>query len=155
MVSNRWLIVLLLISISLNIGMVGFFAGRASAGDFRPPRLDATMNLGHVMRQLTPERRDALEEPIANHLRSMRGEMRSVRERQKRLNEQLRADPLDRSALSDALDSFQQSMCQSMAAGKPSLLVLAEQMTPAERALLAQGRRPPGRGHPPRSRQQP
>ena len=143
MVSKRWLIVLLLISISLNIGMVGFVAGRASAGDFRPPRLDATMNLGHVLRQLPPERRELLSEPIADHLRSMRGQMRAVRERQQQLNVQLRAEPLDQEALGAALDNFQQAMCSSMAAGKPSLLALAQQMTPAERALLTRRSRPP------------
>jgi uncharacterized membrane protein len=152
MTSNRWLTIALVISVVVNIGMIGFFAGRASAGDFKPPRLDPTMNLNRVIRALPPERRDELRAPIRAHLQHMRSNTQGVRNAQQQLSRTLSAETLDKQALQVSLDEFRNELCESMATGNQSLVNLATLMTPDERVLLLQSFGPPGRSHRPARR---
>lgn len=154
MTSNRWLIIALVISVAVNIGMVGFFTGRASAGDFKPPRLDPTMNLSRLVAALPEGRRDELRDPIRAHFRMMRSNTRGVRDAQQQLSRQLSATTLDKQALQMSLDQFREALCESMAAGNQSLVDLAALMTPEERVLLVQNVGPPGRSHRPHPRPQ-
>lgn len=154
MTSNRWLTLALAISVVINIGMVGFFTGRASAGDFKPPRLDPTMNLTRVVRALPEQRRNELRDPIRAHFQNMRSNTRGVREAQQQLSRHLSAETLDEQALQTSLDQFREALCESMATGNRSLVNLATLMTPQERVLLLQSVGPPGRGHRPHRRPQ-
>jgi len=154
MISNRWLIIALVISVAVNIGSVGFFTGRASAGDFKPPRLDPTMNLSRLVRALPQDRRDELRDPIRAHFKMMRSNTQGVRDAQQQLSRDLSATTLDKRALQTSLDQFREALCESMAAGNRSLVDLAALMTPEERVLLVRSVGPPGRSHRPKPRPQ-
>jgi len=147
MTSNKWLIIALAASLAINVGFIGFLAGKASSAGVRPPIVDPMFNMGGVVRRLPPERRDQLSKPIRQYFRGMRGNLGNIREDQARLNELLLASELDQSALRHAMDRFSDSLCTSMAGSHGSFVELAALLTPEERALLT--RRlggPPGRG---------
>ena len=147
MTSNKWLIIALAASLAINIGFIGFMAGKASSAGFRPPIVDPMFNMGGVVRRLPAERREQLSKPIRRYFRGMRSNVGNIREDQARLNELLLASELDQSALRQAMDRFSDSLCASMAGSHEPFVELAALLTPEERALLT--RRlggPPGRG---------
>jgi uncharacterized membrane protein len=147
MTSNRWLIIALAASLAINVGFIGFLAGKASSAGLRPPIVDPMFNMGAVVRRLPAERREQLSQPIRRYFRSMRGNVGNMREHQEQLNAVLRAGEFDRFALREALDAFSNSLCTSMAGSHEPFVELTALLTPEERALLTRGiGGPPGRG---------
>lgn len=148
MTRSKWLTLGLIASIGINIALIGFVAGRASAIDVRPIAMDPTMGFARLLPELSEARRRELRPLVRRHVRSVHPSMREVRSAQRDLRSALLADPFDGTALEAALEQFREHLVESQATSHASFAGLAEQLTPAERRLLVAqlGRDPRYRG---------
>lgn len=136
MFRNKWLALGLIVSIGVNIALVGFIAGRASAIDVRPIAMDPTMGFARILPELSEARRHELRPLVRRHVRSVMPSMREVRRAQRDLRAALLADPFDRAELASALGRFREHLAESQAASHEAFAGLVEQLTPEERRLL-------------------
>lgn len=164
MMSNKWLVGLLLVSVTLNIAAVGFIAGRASGAGLRPPLADPLMGVGGLVRELPEARRRELMADLRALRHNLRPPIRDMRRAQLALEEALLAPEVERARLTSALEAFRDNLCNSMARSNESFVDLASRLTPGEREMLLErmarrdmhrsprdhGRRPPPPAEPPR-----
>ncbi|MEQ8857113.1 MAG: periplasmic heavy metal sensor [Pseudomonadales bacterium] len=158
--SSRWLLVVLIASLAVNLALAGFVVGRLSGPDgLAPASLDPSLGMFRVLRELPEARREALGPPLRDHFRGLRGELRRMREAQRQINDALAAEPFDADALTAALGGFRAALLDSQQANHALLVRMARAMTAEERALLIDAMtrgRPHGRrsdqreGSPPR-----
>lgn len=143
MTKARWLLIALVVSLALNLALVGFLAGRAAG----PPPffraaigVDPTVGLGRMLRFLPDERRREVlgrEAP-----RRIRESLAAVRETQRALDRQLREEDFDAAEVAATLQAFRERFAESQARSHAALVAAAGRLTPAERAqLVAQMRR--------------
>lgn len=150
MSSNRWLIVALIVSLGINLGLAGFFLGRASSGQIHPPQATHLMwGVSRILRDLPADRRDALWPQYRAHMRAARADAREVHRAQQDLRSALLADPFDEAALGSSLDRFRDHLHASQTASHSAFIELIMSLTPQERALLVARMQQPrdGRHH--------
>lgn len=157
--SNKGLIAALVVSLALNLALIGFAAGRIGAGPGAHP-IVASFGAARVLRQLPDARQDELRPLYREQMREIRPHIRELRQSQHHLAAALTAEPFDRDVLAAELAEFRTALLASQTASHQALVELAHAMTPEERALLrtsiafrARSARPPGdrEGHGERS----
>ncbi|EAR49427.1 hypothetical protein OG2516_15209 [Oceanicola granulosus HTCC2516] len=139
--------IVLLLSLALNLAVVGLVAGAALSGKrFAPPRYD--LSLGPIGAALSEEDRRA----IGARLRDQPGLPSGPRARRRMMEEMLavlRSDPFDPAPLAEAMAQHRARSAAVLEAGQAALLERLAAMSPAERAALADrleaGARRPGR----------
>jgi len=146
---SRWLIIALAVSVALNIAAVGFIAGHATSERFRPPFANPVFGVNSLIRDLPDARREELFRALREHARGLRPPVREMRRAQTELKDALDADEFDPAVAAAALESFRQSLCDSMARSNEAFVALAERMSPEERRWLVERmeRDGPGRFH--------
>ncbi len=161
MTGNRWLIVVLVLSLAINFALAGFFIGRASNIDLQRSVMDPTLGFSRILGQLSDERRSELRPLIRNHFRDMRPSLKGIRQAQIELNQTLTAEPFDARALAVALEQFREHLSSNQSVSNASLVALVTALEPGERRLLIEsmhrGRRhqAPSRRPPPQRSAQP
>lgn len=135
---SRWLTILLVVSVGLNIAAVGFIAGRATGDRFRPPFANPLLGSGGLIRDLPEPRREQLSRIMREHGRDLHSSIREMRRAQDALREALAAPEFDRDETAAALDAFRDSLCSSMTRGNETIIALAQAMTPEERMQLVE-----------------
>jgi uncharacterized membrane protein len=146
---NRWLVGGLVLSLVVNLLLVGFVAGRMTPGmGFMHMRPDPTMGLYRLIGFLPEARRDELKAAIGNDVRSIYPELRQVRALHRRIRDAVTADPFVRDDLVKALAELRQQLGSTQVAAHESFVEVVGKLTPEERKQLAETmKRPPRFGH--------
>ncbi|MEO1919533.1 MAG: periplasmic heavy metal sensor [Paracoccaceae bacterium] len=144
----RWIKIALILSLAINLGVVGILGGAAlRAPEARRNNVEAPEGVAMLARAMPQSHQRELRE----NLRTQRDELRSDRQELKNLRGRfitsLRAEPFDINAVRDVFASQRTVLDQLTASGHDSVIDQIEKMTPQERALyirrLLAGHRPP------------
>jgi len=147
MMKSKWVAALLLFSLGLNLALVGFMVGRSShpgvAGD-------PTRGFLRWMHGLPADRREELHPMVANHMRAVRPEMRSLRQRHRALQEAIVAEPFEPEALNAALNDMRTQNINLQQASHAAFMAFVSHLSVTEREALSndmqtQGHRRPER----------
>lgn len=136
MYNPRWLLGTLIVSVAVNLALIGFVAGRLTMPGPAPATLDPSIGVFRVLRELPEERSGELRPLIRKHFRGLRGDIRDMRAAQRRINDVLVAEPFDAQALDAALDAFRSALLAAQRDNHAMLVRVAGIMTAEERALL-------------------
>jgi uncharacterized membrane protein len=136
MSSKRGLIVALIVSLCINLALVGFLLGRASSFEFRRDAINPMWGVARIFRELPEVRREELRSHFRAHRQAMRPDLQGIRRAQTDLGAALLADPFDRAELESALDSFRDHLHASQISSNSAFAALVESLTAEERALL-------------------
>ncbi|MFQ1701758.1 periplasmic heavy metal sensor [Loktanella agnita] len=149
--TSRLTRVVLVISLALNLAVVGLVAGAAISGRFGdgPPR-NYDFGLGPIARALEPDERRAIGAAMRRD-DSLRG--MNMRARMRDTLAALRAEPFDRVAVQALIEEQNARMGQLQRAAQAALLDQIAEMDPARRAAFAdQLEAAQSRDRPPRTR---
>jgi uncharacterized membrane protein len=157
---NRWLIAGLVLSVVVNLLLVGFVVGRLSG--FTPPPVfspDPTAGFHRMLGFLSDDRRAAIMPDIRKEMGELMPLFRKVRGDQRSVFDALTAEPFDPAALDAALTNLRGNLSAAQVASHHSFVELAKQLTPDERKELSRSMHRPhmrgrggdsgGREHPP------
>jgi uncharacterized membrane protein len=139
--SRKWTIVALVVSLTLNLLLAGFVAGRLFEPWMSPPRMDPSLAFFPALRELPEGRRDELRPLMREQFRHARGDMRRMRSAQREVHDALLAEPFSAAGLADALTAFRTALLASQEGSHAALVRLAEALTPEERRTLAMAMR--------------
>ncbi len=143
---RNWLTIALVVSVALNVALAGFVLGRLSGRPAAPAVLEPAIGLFRVVRELPEPRREELRPVLRQHMRSLRPEIRAIREAQERINAALGQQPFAGNDLAAALEEFRAALLASQIRSHGLLVQIAAAMTPEERLLLRRTlTRPPHR----------
>ena len=134
----RWLVAALVVSLLVNLVLVGFMAGRFSAG--QRPHFDPMMGIRAPTRFLAEERREELK-PVIRQFREALPSLRHLRGTQRVLYDAITADPFEREPLEEALASFRSNLLAGQQTGHAAFVNLVEALTPEERARMLKSMR--------------
>ena len=160
MQTSRWLIGGLVLSVVVNLLLVGFVLGRLS-GFAPPPTIgpDPTVGFFRMLGFLSDDRRDAIVPDLRKQMGDLMPTLRKVRGDQRAVFDALTTDPFDPAALDAALAGLRANLTAAEVASHHSFVELAKRLTPAERKELARAMHRPrlhgmgggseGRDHPP------
>lgn len=152
---DRWLVGGLVVSLVLNISIIGFLVGRVSGGGPHGPMFDPTMSITRALHFLPEARRDELRPLIGKQMRSMGPSVRGLRMTQRALYEAIMAEPYSREELDAALAAFRENLNTSQATSHNAFIDVIDALSPSERRQLleqmrsrtprhrGEGRRPP------------
>jgi uncharacterized membrane protein len=135
--SRKWIVGALVVSMALNLALAGFVAGRLLEPRMGPPRLDPSLALFPMLRDLPDARRDELRPLLRAEFRQARGEMRRMRVAQRDIRSALTAEPFSDAELAAALAAFRTALLASQEGSHAALVRLAQALTPEERRMLA------------------
>lgn len=142
---NRWLVGGLVVSVVLNLLLVGFVIGRLATG---PPLMapDPTAGFGRLLRFLPDERRDAVTPMLREQVRDVMRTARGLRREHEAVYDALVAEPYDPAALEAALAGLRTTLNATQEIAHRSLVEVAGTLTVEERRQLAEAmRKPPWR----------
>ena len=135
MTRNTWLTIALVISLAVNLLLIGFALG----SKFRSPPTGMPSNpMFGLMRYadtLPKQRREEIFEEV-RAFRPERAQFRKMLELQSNLRTEIRRDPLDPVALKAALAAVQKRMQTHQSASHDAFVQLMQALTPAERIML-------------------
>lgn len=133
--SNKWLILGLVLSVGINVALIGFLAGRAShPGPLR--NLDPTIGFMRILPNLPDQRRAELRPLLAEHFGAVRPSLRQMRQAQHELRRVIAADPFDPDQLAASLETLRRHLGTSQVASHGAFVRLVTALTPTERRLL-------------------
>ena len=140
MIRAKWIYAILLVSLAVNLLLVGFVVGQSSK-----PALfgDPTRAFPRWVRTLPEERQVELRPTIRAHLGNMRPAMRQMRSQHQRLQDALRADPFDAELLAAALAELRANHARVQESSHRAFVGFVNQLTPAERQALVEDLRAP------------
>jgi uncharacterized membrane protein len=158
---SRWLIAGLVVSVVVNLLLVGFVIGRMSG--FAPPPAfgpDPTAGFYRALGFLSDDRRAAIMPDVRKQMGELMPLLHKVRGDQHSVFDALTAEPFEPAALDGALADLRGNLAAAQVASHHSFVELAKQLTPAERKELARAMHRPrmrsmgggdseGRQHPP------
>ena len=141
MKSSRWLITALIISIALNLLLVGVFIGqRVGEGRFEHFRW--------MTRELEPQTREQLRENMRAHIKASRQERQELRVAQQALHKAIAAEPYDRDRVAASLEQVRHASLALQETMHINMLEILADLGPEDRQrILRILSRPP---HPPR-----
>ena len=137
--NTKLLLGLLLLSLALNIGLVGFLVGKHSGlGPMhKSAMVPPSAALSRFMRELDEPRRDELRPLFRSHIKTLRPGAKAMRQGQQELRSALVSQPLDTAALTTALQSIAQLPGQRAPAIEGSFVAFVQGLTLDERQQLA------------------
>ena len=153
---DRWLVGGLVVSLVLNISIIGFLVGRVSGGGPQGPMFDPTMSITRALHFLPEPRRDELRPLIGRQMRSMGPSVRGLRMTQRELYAAIMAEPYSREELEDSLKAFREKLITSQESSHTAFIDVIDALSTSERRQLleqmrsrtlrrrGEGRRPPG-----------
>ncbi len=146
--TNRWLIGGLVVSLILNLLLVGFMAGRMSG--FGPPPgfgPDPTSGFFRLLGFLPDDRRAAIAPTLRKDMGELMPVLRKMRGDQHQVFETLTAEPFEPAALETALADLRTNLTAAQVASHHSFVEMAKSLTPEERKSLARAMRRPSHMH--------
>ena len=146
--TNKWLVGGLVVSLVVNLLLVGFVAGRMSG--FGPPPgfgPDPTTGFFRLLGFLPDERRAAIAPELRKQMAALLPVLRKMRGDQREVFETLTAEPFDAAALEAALADLRANLTAAQVASHHSFVEMAKSLTPEERESLARAMRRPVHMH--------
>ena len=144
----RWMLVVLIVSLALNLVVVGSVAGAIWRLRETPPWAGVvTPNLLGYASTLPPERRKVLWEHTAEERRHLRPFRRAVRAAREETIKVLATEPFDRERFQAAQARQAEAENEARAAVQDLFVKIADNLTPEERLAFPrwrEHRRPPG-----------
>ena len=132
---SKWLIALLIASLTVNLLSIGYIAGR----EYKPRvEFDPTLAVPRWVRTLPEERRAEIRPIIREHFRNYRPHRRSMRDQHVALRTALTKEPYDREAVASILTAMRGQFDLARVASHESFLVFVDQLTAEERQQLAE-----------------
>lgn len=152
MSSKRVLTIVVVVSLVVNLLLIGMLLGRIAGPGPELRRLDPVIGMHRLLSELPDERARALAPLYRDYFHAMRPSFRDIRGAQQNLREAMLTDPLDEQAVRDALTNFRQHLFETQASTHDALVALLSELTLAERQQLvaSMNDRPP-RNRRPRS----
>ena len=142
MQTNRWLIGGLVVSLMMNLLLVGIIIGRVSS--FGPaPGMgpDPTAGFFRVLGFLSDERRAEITPNLHHQMGDLMPVLHQMRNNQRHVFETLTANPFDPAALEQALAELRTNLTAAQVASHRSFVEMAKSLTPDEREELARAMR--------------
>ena len=131
---SRWLVIALVVSLVLNLALVGFLVGAAGRPPpWRSPGFDATAGFSRLVRFLPEERRAAVFGNGDDLRREIRQSLRTMRQAQHGIEEALAAEPFDPDRLAAALEDFRAQFASNHERSHEGLVSIMQKLTPDER----------------------
>jgi uncharacterized membrane protein len=143
------LIIALVISIALNLLLVGIGIGQTFHEGPPMMRMNPMMGLTHFAHDLSAQRRKELAETLRAFREASRPAIGEMRELQQELRAEIRRDPVDPVRLKLALEALQNHMQASQTTSAEAFVQLMQALTPEERLALDRSMRRPMRQGPP------
>jgi len=116
---SRWLTIALLVSIAVNLLLVGIFVGRVISGKPGPERMPS--QLGWMIRHVDEPTRESLSSEMVEHIKRVGPLRKQMRSAQQTFNRQLLGSTIDTDAMSQSLaelrrtsDAYQTEMHEMM-----------------------------------------
>ena len=129
---SKWLVIGLIVSLVLNLALVGFLVGRASGpSPWQRSALDPVAGLPRLLSFLPKERRRELLEQQPR--RQLRESLRDMRRAQHAIDEALVQEPFDAEALAAQLARYRQHFGASQTRSHAAFVAIAANLTPEER----------------------
>lgn len=143
--SNRVLTVVVVISVALNLLLVGMMLGRIAGPGAETGRMDPIGGMRRLLSNLPEERAEVLAPFYRAYFTAMRPGFREIRGTQSDLREAMLTEPLDEDAVRAAMADFRQNLFDSQASAHIAFVNLVAELTLAERQQLvaAMNKRPP------------
>lgn len=144
--NRSWLLIGVAVSVAINLALGGFIAGHMLRPGPVPAMLDPGLSLFRVIHDLPEPRREAFRATMGERFRTMRGDLRRIRQAQRAINQALEQEPFDAPALEQALKRFRMALLAGQKDNHEVLVKVAAAMTPDERHALRDAmtrRRPP------------
>lgn len=140
--SPKWVKVVLVISLAMNLAVAGLVLGTFARGDGLRDRVEhsialRSLGLGPFSRALSPEDRDELRGRVTRDGVELREERRAVGRELRRIEQALRADPFDRAGVEAALARSRNLVVSLQEIGHTALLDQIETMSFEDRIALA------------------
>ncbi len=149
---SKWLIIGLVVSVLLNVALIGAFVGRHWAEGIGPPRGgNPLFGIMRFTRTLPETRQAELSATLREYQQAARPNIRMLRSRQEAFRAAMLAEPLDSQAVRASLDALQQALAEQHKAGHEALVKVLQNLTVEERESLDEQlrhRRPPRHGPP-------
>jgi uncharacterized membrane protein len=143
---SRGLPVALLLSLVVNIGLIGFLTGRWTNPTATPHMPPPSIGMGRFLRSLDESRRDELKPYLSAHFDSLRPNIRTSRKAHKAVRAAIAAEPFAPALLEQALFKLNSNRGGGAAEQARTLTSLVNQLSGAERSQLATNLARP-RGH--------
>ena len=152
MIERKWLVAIVVISIALNLLLVGFYIGRQPLPSPTHLSLDPTMSLPRMLQSLGDDRRRALLQDVDVSRREIASRHRALQKVQIDIQRAMAMEPFDTESLANALENFRRRFDENQEDSHRLLVQLFEQMDPDERSAvriaLSQLRARPNQGRP-------
>ena len=152
MIERKWLVTIVVISVALNLLLVGFYIGQQPLPGRTNVSIDPTMGLPRVLQGLPEDRRRALLQDVDVSRREIASRHRSLQKVQIDIERAMAMEPFDAESLANALENFRRRFDENQEDSHRLLVQLFEQMDPDERSAvriaLSQLRARPNQGRP-------
>lgn len=136
MKSKRVLTIVVIISVAVNLILIGVLLGRIAGPGPEMRRLDPVMGMRRLLRELPEQRAETLATFYRDYFAAMRPNFRDIRGAQQNLRDAMLTEPLDERALRDALTDFRQHLFETQGSTHDALIALIAELTLAERQQL-------------------
>ena len=152
MIERKWLVTIVVISVALNLLLVGFYIGQQPLPGRTNVSIDPTMGLPRVLQGLPEDRRRALLQDVDVSRREIASRHRALQKVQLDIERIMETEPFEPDELAQALENFRRRFDENQEDNHRLLVQLFEQINPEERRAvriaLSQLRARPNQGRP-------
>jgi|GEM_PF-1102349 len=152
MIERKWLVTIVVISVALNLLLVGFYIGQQPLPGRTNVSIDPTMGLPRVLQGLPEDRRRALLQDVDVSRREIASRHRALQKVQLDIERIMETEPFEPDELAQALENFRRRFDENQEDSHRLLVQLFEQIDPEERRAvriaLSQFRARPNQGRP-------
>ncbi len=143
MIERKWLVAIVVISIALNLLLVGFYVGRQPLPSRTNLGVDPTMSLPRILQGLPDDRRRALLRDVNVSRRQIASRYRALQKVQVDIERVMATEPFDAERLAQALENFRRRFDENQEDSHRLLVQLFEQTNPDERSTVRNALRRP------------
>ena len=136
MIERKWLVTIVVISVALNLLLVGFYIGQQLLPVRTNVSIDPTMGLPRMLQGLPDDRRRALLQDVDVSRREIASRHRALQKVQIDIERALAMEPFDAESLANALENFRRRFDENQEDSHRLLVQLFEQMDPDERSAV-------------------
>ena len=149
--SKTWLITALIISLGVNLLIVGVVIGRVISAPIGPPH-----HFNWMMEEVDEQTRDKLRSSIRKNMKATRPMRQGLRSAQRDLHEAIATEPFDKQQISKSFEQLRLQSSELQEAMHQQMLNTLGQLEPEERMRVFRAlSRPRSRGEKPRHEEHP
>ena len=136
MIERKWLVTIVVISVALNLLLVGFYIGQQPLPGRTNVSINPTMGLPRMLQGLPEDRRRALLQDVDVSRREIASRHRALQNVQIDIERIMATEPFDAEQLAQALDNFRRRFDENQEYGHRLLVQLLVEMNPDERSAF-------------------